>query len=495
MASPDELRKKLRGEENIPEEFSWDNMGDQIIEGVDERSELKKRSNRRRIISISMLASCLVLVSTCAYWQLNSDVQEKQKSNIVKIESANEKPEQQKDIYEETEDHRNVKNHTSSFDNSIADSDGSDSDNSVSHNSVSDSYRNQNRNRKGNQNYNRNQNPSPNNVIIPITDGNELIQEEEFLSERVTTSVTESANDQKQEEYSTKEDEAKSIVFHEPLEKNENRIKTHKNPTLPVLTVPVKDLNPIELDKKRLTINLQQPLMLDKSGHTNLPSQWSLGSGVLLWKNLSEHSDSKEKALVSSIHNASYKTAVGRRISLDFGVNYKRYNSVLKDTVMSFRYERRENALISEEINPFYVEPRQVFADTTIEILQTRNIVHYNRYHFVEFPVGVNYSFPLTESMEIGLRIGTTFGLLQSAQGRNTQGGKLVDMSESISEENELLLSGDAGIFVSKRIRDRWIISTQINGSHALNSMKHSDGFEMRPASVSALISVGYTLR
>lgn len=230
---------------------------------------------------------------------------------------------------------------------------------------------------------------------------------------------------------------------------------------------------------------LQKKISVELGGGANY---WALGTSSTVL--------GKEKAQYENT-SMSYSTNVGlaykfnNNISVSTGFNFYSLESKL-DRVFESQYrETLENALVEIIHNPISNSERQVFADTSIMVTETRKIVHHNQIRVYNIPILINVRKPIRR-LELQAGLGASISIIGRSLGRISYQDEVVDFGpNNMIYENaaQVLLLGELGI--NYLFKENLYIGARLNFQQSLSNWSSQDDIIMRPRILNSTLLVG----
>jgi hypothetical protein len=194
-------------------------------------------------------------------------------------------------------------------------------------------------------------------------------------------------------------------------------------------------------------------------------------------------------------HSASLRLRfqLKKNISISSGIEWRELYSKFDAEFVNSYEEILEDQLLEVQKNPYSSEDVLIYGDTLVTITETRKIVHHNRYKQFAIPLVLNY-INKYKNFEFGFGIGALFLFSNETSGRTIQSGELMDYdgaSQSIYKKN-IGLSILAEISANYSISKHLYVGGRLNFSKGFKDWSATEAISLKPSISSGQLVVGY---
>ena len=481
MMQGDEFKNKLRGNEYLPEDLSWENTKD----GIFTKISTHQKANRRRggfFLSIILFFSALILggllfLASLIHWGPTEEVS----THSIVQEDVNLQINQKEQIINDS----NIDAISGILSANSGLSDQSSDLRNYSVNDITSS------NQKNNL------------TLDQIEDSESKILQNNYSNIRSDT-VEKIKDDPSVYHNSIVSDLVPGGLINEyvtfnNVDANRSSKKSHSRNQLHIHSIDQKISDPLEyyfeLPELYPMFTSVQNSEWEKNSST--PLLISLGVGQNFWlqnfgdSDVSKERDSFEKPIIG--HSATLRIGykISDRISVSSGLDWTKLYSRF-DAVFTNQYEElRENQLIEIIHSPYNNQAREVYGDTLVMVTETRTIKHYNSFNQWSIPLIFSYSL-VSENWQYGAGFGTIFSIRNTAKGKTINNGELLDYStdQSIYHKN-LGLSILGELHVNYLLTDQISLGLRMGYRQSLKDWSKDEVVSLKPAILNNQLTMG----
>jgi hypothetical protein len=444
---------------DIPSEFSWDNLGEGILEGVD-----KKKNSKKRYFLLFLLAFGIIGITATTFYFVGRNTNKPIVAQELNTENEN----------------NFVKNIENTLENKINKPIITElkPEKSINSSAASKSI-------KENNTYSKTQEEIiPTNSLtikrmITRDDGNDRLKNENSVFSPVKV------KQQEVEELMPNSNE-KIIAPSTSFAVNENSISPTNFGLEPKKETGLLAIYPFDFNYQTNMplpeLNLPSSIIVlaveDETTQPIKKVKHSIGitTGLIGWNYTSEVFDleSYETTLASWNAGLNYGYHINNRWSISTGLTYGSYRSRLRNVFTTVTQHYNEDA-VQNVINRVTGESHQVVGANETVTTQTL-IVHHNTLNTLSVPVSLSYLHPVSDRLSIGLTGGVQWNTLLSRNGRGINTAlQLLEYSDLPALQSNFF-SGTLAINGSYRLMKQTHIEMRLGGNQALNSFEFSSG-------------------
>jgi hypothetical protein len=233
-------------------------------------------------------------------------------------------------------------------------------------------------------------------------------------------------------------------------------------------------------------------LPVHQMGLTTGISQWTFGYGNQL-----PERNSYEKNILSFSTQLSYTYSFGNQFTFSTGFQYQQlesrlvwsrvyddYTIVLTDTIV----EINTNTLTGEQM--------AVRGNVEIDVAAVRNIRHYNQYRLYQVPLLIGKSWMKGPRWQMNISAGGAINIHSFSKGRNVYGGDLIGMNGPVSDivDNRWTVQFQAQYGLGYRFNEKWGLLAQLGYQKSLTNWSRETTVQMRPGFINLNFGVNYVL-
>ncbi|MEM9991009.1 MAG: hypothetical protein AAF738_04540 [Bacteroidota bacterium] len=209
----------------------------------------------------------------------------------------------------------------------------------------------------------------------------------------------------------------------------------------------------------------------------------------------SENINTSERGRPSTHLQLLLQLGIRRNMGITTGIEYQTLVSRFNYSAQTNSTER-VNTIVGVEINTLQQETTPVYQDTSIAIVQTRQVQHYNTHRFVNIPLALHYHLPLQNPYIHTLRIsaGGLFSIpVQMAQGRTWAENSILTYDNNNVIFNKTYgLAFHTSLEVRHILNQRWYCNAGIQYRRWLSNWSQTSSVEYKVSTVNVNLSVGH---
>ncbi len=182
---------------------------------------------------------------------------------------------------------------------------------------------------------------------------------------------------------------------------------------------------------------------------------------------------------------------INRHFSIRTGIGYDRMESKLQRTFERIYQEQVEDVVVEILINPVTDARTPVMGNAIIDVTETRNVVHYNRYSTLAVPVSFNYHIRRGK-FDLFIGLGTSLRISMNSTGRTSIGDEVVDFgTNNIIHKRNLVFGVLSELGVNYDLNERFFLGLRANGVQYFTNWSAEENLSMRPGIVHGQILAG----
>lgn len=480
------LNSKFRSEENLPEEFSWEN----INQGIYEKMNSNKSRRPAGIVFISAIALALLIMGGGVFIYLynknhselntiahnankKSNGSEYKKSDVIQpvAENINNEAIKTESIKVEKTFSVNNENGTTELtitkeiktkrtygDNKLA--------NSINKNSSNTSNKKLDKNDK----------------IESSTNAQSFVNEVNLIKEKsapdsentsVKTNEVKSPNDNSLVD--SKNLNASEIVI-AVIESKYHLIFSNTKPILPLIEIINPTIKKKEKNELKNSISINGGLLSSFSNYGSTP--------------IDALKSKYEKEALGYSFGIGYHRVLSNKISLNTGFDYNTMRSILDYKETTSYLEQRDNLLLSMDINTITGDTVKTYGTGIVTGKQTRTVLHYNTQRVLSIPVLLSYMIQ-NKKFHYTIGLGPVVHYNLSAKGRT-----IVDTDQFLTYDKNYFNTLNYGLLarlgVKYSLGERYLIGLDVSFSAPLGKWNIDSSFSLKRSMPGSHLSIAY---
>lgn len=483
------INSKFRSEENLPEEFSWQNME----QGIYEKMNAKKSRRPIGTLLFSTIALAIFIVVGGVYiyvykenntsTELKTVVHNANKEEIVsntkKNNAVNPEVENINDVNTKTES--KTVERTFVLSNDI----------SKTEVTIANEI-------KIKKTFAENKSTKSGNDKTATADGNKVIQNNKIVNSSIKQTAIKNGDFKKEQTALDEKNISDKIKEHELV--SENSMEDYKNLIeSKIVMASIKNKNFLiisNLYPEMPLIEITNPA-LNKKEKSEIKNSISISGGILSsatnYGNTSVDiiKSKYEKDALGYSFGLGYNRVISDKFSLNTGIDYSILRIILDYEETTSYAEQRDNLLLSMDINTITGDTIKTYGTGTITGKQTRKVLHYNTHKVISIPLIVLYNIQKSK-FRYTVGLGPVLNYNLSANGRTIYA---IDDFQTIDKSyfKKMTVGMQAKLGINYSINKRYFIGFNIHYTSPINKWNSSSEFTLSRNLFGSNVSVGYT--
>ena len=269
----------------------------------------------------------------------------------------------------------------------------------------------------------------------------------------------------------------------EPIAKKAFIISSSQQSSFPTLAIPLS--------------SVIAPLLPSATPQSN---HLLIGSGATIWDmgygNIDPERAMFEKELVSFNTQLLYQHQLKRDYFVYIGMQYQQLESRLNWSTTIEDYQiTLEDTIASIEQNIITGQQQLVRGNVNLDVSAQRNVQHYNRIQLYQLPIAIGKTWR-GQKLQFGLFAGSVFNLYTQNTGRTIFQQQLMDYAgqETVLLKNQWKIHALLGSTLVYEFNSKWGIATSIQAQKSIQNWSREQHVDMRPTLLIGSIGLSYRL-
>lgn len=475
------IKNKFRSEENLPEEFSWDNME----KGIYDKMNTKKSRRPMGIIIFSAIALSLIIIAGAILYLNSGDKFNKEPKSIVD-NSADES------IISEGKPSFEVKPEVEKLNKSPLKAESKRAEKPfVIKKEYGKAELSALEKTKPTENFDENK--TINNTSANVDRGNKIKHNELVNPSNTQTSIgLTNENEPVENEKVTHNENENKIIQEKILVEAKNQIQSD----IVISNIESKIFFLIYDSNRKIPFIETLNSTVQKQGENQLKNSIFITGGLL--SSISNYGDSPLDNIKSKFEHErigysfgiGYNRDISNKISLTTGLDHFTLRNILDYKETTSYSEQRENLLLSMDINTITGDTIKSYGTGTVTGKQIRTVLHYNTHKIISIPLIVSYTIQKSK-FNYTAGLGPVLNYNLYAKGRTINA---IDDFQTIDKTyyKSLTYGMNARIVINYFISKNYLIGLNLNYTAPFNKWNTQSEFSLSRSVLGSNLSVGY---
>lgn len=485
------IKAKFRSEEELPSDFSWENME----QGIHEKMNSKKSGKTTGFIYLAAIALALLIISAGIFYALNCKNEFAQNSKKIAIKAEIKSHEDKHTDNRIPLNPINQENATLSESKMITVEKTNSTITENGTNELIATYEAKTKSKYTDSRLIKNNTIRSNGNLK----ANNVIKNKELTSEGIVVSEKRNnTNHPPLVPYLTNVNVVDSTpASHQSETKNDKLISAENNlSTIRIANIGARLFTVIHQSEIEMpSLDIVSPL-LDKKEERSFKNVFSVTGGI--WQSKSLYSNNPSAAIKSKYENDVLSYGIGfgytRMLSnkwcVNTGLEWNVFRNKLDYKETTSFSEIRDNVLLSMDVNAITGDTIKQFGTGTVTGKQTRTVIHYNNQKVLTIPVLMSYMIQ-KKKFFYALGLGPVIHYNSNAEGRtivNTD--QFVNYDKSYFKAINYNLLAKLGVMY--QLNKHYLIGLDFSYSTSIGKWNSDPGFSLKRSISGSHLSIAY---